>query len=178
MEDEELVRRYRSGDAEAFSLLIDRYTGKAMALAVQLMRNREEAEDVCQEAFLRTFVHLDKFDATRCFRTWFFTLLGNVGRDRLRRSRRFGRFTRRFQSDIVSRRPARPPERSADHLDERILDHLSRRQRIAVWLWAYEGCTGVEIASVLGCAPGTARVHLYAARKKIKKYLERDNAAM
>lgn len=179
MRDEELVEQCRTGDQEAFRMLIDRYEGRAMSLAISWLRNRADAEDICQDAFIRTFVNLDRIDVSRSFRTWFFTVLSNRCRDQLRMRGRYGRFVQRLKADTRSRGDIRPVQRTPGFkLDAAVLDQLSPHERTAVWLWAQEGCTGVEIASVLGCAPATARVHLYKARKKIKTYLEKAHAAL
>jgi RNA polymerase sigma-70 factor (ECF subfamily) len=179
MSDEELVLVCLDGDGEAFHTLMERYKGKAMALALSVLHNREDAEDVCQDAFVKAYLNLSRFDPARNFRTWFFTVLCNLCRDRLRMRGRFFKFARRYQSEFVAPRKREDsvsvPKKC---LDGRLLRGLSPKERIAVWLWAHEDCSGEEIASVLRCAPATARVHLYKARRKIKSLLEKANVAM
>jgi RNA polymerase sigma-70 factor (ECF subfamily) len=63
-------------------------------------------------------------------------------------------------------------------LHSKLLQRLNPRERISVCLWANEGYTSSEIASVLRCSPSTARVHLFKARKKLKRLLEEDNVSL
>jgi RNA polymerase sigma-70 factor (ECF subfamily) len=69
------------------------------------------------------------------------------------------------------------PDRSP-RISSKLLQKLNPRERISVCLWANEGYNSNEIASVLRCAPSTARVHLFKARRKLKTLLEEENVAL
>lgn len=84
--DEELAIRARSGDADAFALLIDRYRDTTFAYAASILRNRDDAEDAAQEAFVRAYLALDRFRAGGCWCGWLMRIVQNVCRDHLRRS--------------------------------------------------------------------------------------------
>jgi len=66
----DLVARARTGDAASFSVLLRRYEGKIFRLAMNITQNREDAEDVLQEAFLKAYEHLDQFQGNSRFYTW------------------------------------------------------------------------------------------------------------
>src|SRR6185369_5345505 len=88
-EERRLVQRVRGGDVAAFDQLVRRYIDRAGAIARRLMQNREDAEDLVQDAFMRALERLDSFDDTRDFGPWFFRLLVNTGiNSRRSRSRR------------------------------------------------------------------------------------------
>ncbi|MGH7444187.1 MAG: RNA polymerase sigma factor, partial [Longimicrobiales bacterium] len=75
-----LAGRARDGDQRAFGALVRRLVRPALAAAWEFVPTREDAEDVVQEAFARTWRQLGRYDATRPFAPWFFTILRNVAR--------------------------------------------------------------------------------------------------
>src|SRR5262245_28254358 len=83
--DESLVGAARAGDAQAFSQLVDRYREVAFAYAYARLRDRDEAEDVAQEAFVRAYLALGGFRASGCWSAWVMRILRNLCTDALRR---------------------------------------------------------------------------------------------
>jgi RNA polymerase sigma-70 factor (ECF subfamily) len=80
-----LIHAARSGDRDAYSELIRRYSTALYRLAYRLLRNREEAEDACQEAFLRAYTRLDSYNEQFAFYTWISTILTNISMRMLQR---------------------------------------------------------------------------------------------
>lgn len=150
-----------------------------MAMALNILRNREDAEDVCQDAFIKAFHHLPQFDLTASFKSWFYTVLYNRCLDQIRKKKRFYKFVDKYKKepDAETFAPGKNPGSSFPY-DHRLLKELSPKERLALYLWAQEGYTSEEIASVLRCSPSTVRVHLYKSRKKVKAILEGENVAM
>ena len=179
MSDNEIIQRCLNGEVEEFKKIVEKYSGKAMALALNVLRNREDAEDVCQEAFIKALQNLDRLDLSKDFKNWFYTLLFNRCLDFLRKKKRFYTFFNKWklESVTVSNVGISNPF-SFDHLDERLKKLLTLKERASLFLWAQEGYSSEETAAVLRCSPSTARVHLYNARKKIKTFLERENVAV
>lgn len=180
MSDSELVKNCLQGDMEAYRQIMDKYTGKAMALAINILRNREDAEDVCQEAFISAYHNLDKFDLQGSFRNWFYTMLYNSCIDKIRKKKRFFQFFARVKSSqgLIQANPEPTNPYSGWSLDKRYLQTLSPKERLALFLWAQDSFAGEEIAAILKCSPATARVHLYKARKKIKAIIGGENVAV
>jgi RNA polymerase sigma-70 factor (ECF subfamily) len=85
LDETTLVARAREGDAESFSELVRRYESKIFRLARHVTRNREDAEDVLQETFMRAYEHLDQLQGDAKFRTWSFRIAVNQALLRLRR---------------------------------------------------------------------------------------------
>ncbi len=83
----ELVTAARKGDSQAFSLLLARYAGKIFRLAMNITQNREDAEDVLQEAFLKAYEHLDQFQGNSRFYTWIVRIAVNQALMKLRKRR-------------------------------------------------------------------------------------------
>lgn len=86
--DEQLVQRYRSGQASAFEELVRRHHDDLIRFLIRLSGNRVVAEDAFQETFLQVHLSLDTFDASRRFKPWLFTIAANKARDALRRNAR------------------------------------------------------------------------------------------
>ncbi|UCC41890.1 MAG: sigma-70 family RNA polymerase sigma factor [Candidatus Aminicenantes bacterium] len=174
MTDSELVKACLQGEVDEYKKIMDRYRGKAMAFALNILGNREDAEDVCQESFIQVYRNLDRFDTQKSFSNWLFSILYNRCLDLLRKRRRFYNFFKRAKRDPSLLTLNRESNRSnIQPLAQNILRELSPKERTALFLWAEEGYTSKEIAGVLRCSSSTARVHLFKARKKIKDRLEK-----
>jgi RNA polymerase sigma-70 factor (ECF subfamily) len=179
MEDNQLLMSCLKGELEDFRKLMDKYRGKSLALAWNILGNREDAEDACQEAFVQVYLNLEKFDFTKNFKDWFFTILSNRCLDLLRKRTRFIKFFKTQKVEFKKRmsQTSSNPEYSP-LVSSKLLQRLNPKERISVCLWANEGYTSDEIASLLRCSPSTARVHLFKARRKIKSLLEEGNASL
>lgn len=178
MEDRELVRDCLDGRVESYKEIMKRYGGQAMALSMSMLMNPQDAEDACQDAFLRAFKNLHSFDSERSFKNWFFTIVSNTCLDMLRSRKRRRDLVTKFQTEdgtgfVV--RPASDPAPAALNLPA--LNRLAPKERLCVHLWAQEDCTPGEIASVLGCTRSTANVYLHRARLKLRSALREGNHA-
>ena len=89
-DDRDLVERARRGDREAFATLVRRHQDRAFNLAFQVVRNREDALDISQEAFARAYTSLPAFKGEASFTTWLHRIVVNQAIDNLRRTRRSG----------------------------------------------------------------------------------------
>lgn len=171
--DNDLVRNCLEGDMESYRTLMNRYRDPAMALALNILTNFQDAEDACQEGFLRAYKNLSTFDLERNFKNWLYALLSNACLDQHRKRKSYFRFIGRLRTEEQSaaeRRSAAPG--SAGEFDFKHLRCLSPKERASLYLWSQEGCSGEEIAGVLGCSPKTAYVHLFRARTKLKAALK------
>lgn len=179
MNDKQLIKGCLQGEEEEFRKIVDKYRGRIVAMAINMLGNREDAEDACQEAFIKAYCHLDRFDFKKNFQNWLYGILYYHCLDQLRKRRRFYKFLTRMKMESFrspSKHVSNQPK--PEVFSENILNELSPKERANLFLWANEGYTCEEIASVLRCSSSTARVHLYKARRKIKAILERDNVSM
>jgi len=161
-----LVERVRAGDAAAFETLATRYMRRAFAVAYRLMGQKEDAEDLVQEAWMAVLQRVGTFEPGRPFAPWFFRILVNRGLN-ARKARSL-----RAVEAIPDGTAAREAERTG--LRERLrraMDALPERQRVIVELFELEGFGGPEIAEILEISDGTVRWHLHEARKTLKKAL-------
>lgn len=169
--DEVLVRLARAGEARAFEQLVERYLRGALAVALEYARDRDDAEDIVQDAFVRTLRELNRFDDRLTFRPWFYTILRNLGRNAAeKRSRQPGPLV----DDVVSDdHRATDPAADAElrRLVEQELAGMSAQQSASFRLCEIEGFTVQEVADMLGIAPATVRVHAHRARLKLRTAL-------
>jgi RNA polymerase sigma-70 factor (ECF subfamily) len=181
--DSELVERAQRGEREAFELLVERYKHKAYRIAFHFTRQREEAKDISQEAFLRAYTHLNSFDGRSSFYTWFYRIVVNLCLDH-RRKKRFswlsldqgGKNAAPEVGSIGLTDSAPSPEQqvAADELSRRAsvaLDKLPPKQRTVFILRNHQGLSIREIAEVVRSSEGTVKVHLHRAVAALRKAL-------
>lgn len=172
VDDSELVERVRAGDGPAFDLLVGRHMKRAFAVAYRLLGQREDAEDLVQEAFMVALEKIDTFQTGRSFAPWFYRILVNRGLN-ARKSRSLRRMEE-LPTEISdhAHSPLREAERSElrDQLTEAMAT-LPPRQRAVVELFEVEGFSSLEIAEIMQLSDGTVRWHLHQARGKLREAL-------
>ena len=179
--DHELVALAQKGDRRAFEELVERHKQKAYRIAFDFTRDREEAKDLSQEAFLKAFVHLKNFDGRAGFYTWFYRILVNVCLDYRRRNKRAAieEFNEsvEHQVDPSHHSPtALLPDQhvAAGQISRKVgaaLDALPPRQRTAFILKNHQGLSIKEIAETMQTAEGTVKVHLHRAVSALRRSL-------
>jgi RNA polymerase sigma-70 factor (ECF subfamily) len=179
--DRELVQAARDGDAEAFGLLVRRHQKRIYRLAVHLLRNTAEAEDVTQDAFVRAYGALDRFDGRSEPYTWLYRIAVNLSLNAIRSRKTSRKATTpedpRIEAVLVEHRPSLsdPARQVADRrmaLDLcDAIDDLSDTLRTTLVLVAVDGLSHSEASEILGCPEGTIAWRIHEARKKIRQYL-------
>lgn len=159
--------------------MLESYGTLVLSVALNVVGNRQDAEDVCQETFLQVFRRLDRYDRARSFKTWLLTIAYRRSLDMLRKKRRFADFSARarFEPSVIGR-GGDPGPGGPEPLPSALLGTLSPKERTALTLWANEGYAAKDIAEVLACSDSTARVYLFNARRKIKSLLEKDHGLL
>jgi len=170
--DRELLERVRSGDRDAFGRVVERYLPRAMALAMRLLRHREDAEDLVQDAFLAALQHIDSFDLTRPFWPWLSRIVVNRGLDLT--ASRSTRSADSLGDEVSDARPT--PAESVEQGEireefQRTLAALPERRRLVVQLFEVDGFSVAEIGKLLDSSPATIRWHLHVARRQLRSAL-------
>jgi RNA polymerase sigma-70 factor (ECF subfamily) len=180
--DRELVDRARIGDAPAFGHLVERHQQRIHRLAVHMLRDRAEAEDVTQETFIRAYQALARFDGRSEPYTWFYRITINLSLNRIR-SRKTARTTHdtddpRLDGVLVDKRPdTSDPALSAQRhqLYETLtagIDQLSDTLRTTLILVCIDGRSHEDVASILGAPEGTIAWRIHEARRKLKEFMQ------
>jgi RNA polymerase sigma-70 factor (ECF subfamily) len=179
--DEQLVALAQKGDQAAFEELVQRHQQKAYRIAFDFARDREEAKDLSQEAFLRAYTHLNNFDGRSGFYTWFYRILVNICLDYKRRQKRgpAEEFNENVENQIEPSHPAgniaTPDQQAiAGQLSRKVgeaLKSLPPKQRTAFILKNHQGLSIKEIAEIMQTAEGTVKVHLHRAVRALREDL-------
>ncbi len=167
-----LVGRAKEGDLGAFERLVALHERQVLRTAHGLLGDREDARDAAQEAFLRMFRYLARFDATRELAPWLYRLTVNVCRDLSRRRGPAPTVSLDDLPDAVLVEPAAQDGRTdagdRARLLRRALAALTVTEREAVVLRDLQGLSTGETARALGCRETTVRSHLSRGRLKLR----------
>ena len=177
LEDAQVVQAFLDGRDRAFDELVTRYQTRLLNFIYRTVGDRERAEDLVQEVFIRIYRHLHRFDQTKKFSTWAYTIASNLAKNELRnRSRNplvlFQTIKRNWDAD---HRPlqfedssSRPDDlfrkRHLRELVEQSVSQLPEHHRVVFVLRELEGKTYEEIAEITGCNLGTVKSRLNRAR--------------
>ncbi|MDP7639351.1 MAG: RNA polymerase sigma factor [Candidatus Hydrogenedentes bacterium] len=181
LSDGALALALQGGNEQAFEELVRRHQGRVFAIAYRITNNREDALDVTQEAFHKAYRKIDLWQPSGGFVAWLLRLTTNQAIDQLRRGKRH-RHERLSDGGGQDDGPplieasSETTERDArgHEIGERVqhaLSVLSPSQKTVFVLRHYEGMALAEIAPVLGCTVGSAKVHLFRALKKMRREL-------
>ena len=184
--DEELMLSSRDGDEGAFEILYQRYEKPVLSFAYRMVMSAAEAEDLCQETFLRVARAGRKYETTGKFKTWLFRIVLNLCHDRRRR--------RKFRAHLSLNAPAPEGDGEGTQLQETIGDPssdpakcaeaeeikslvqeafmtLSEPQRMVVVLREYHALKFAEIAEIMHYPVGTVKALNHRARQKLMERL-------
>lgn len=174
--DAELIVSTQAGDQEAFRLLVERYQHKAYGIALGILGREEDARDVAQEAFVRVFRSIDRFDFSRTFYTWLYRIVQNLAIDAMRKHglRRGVNLDDVGDTLSAGEAPEDPLEANETVAEVRqVLAELPKSFRTVMILRDLEGLSCKEIAPIVGATHATVRWRLHRARKLFKEHWER-----
>ena len=168
-----LVERVLNGDLVAFEPLVMPYRKPLLGLACRITRNPEDAKEVAQETFLRAFKYLKSFDLEKDFKSWIFQILVRVARNYRHKQSKYEVLAMSEPAKTMAIAPGQNPERrhDGDEIRSRLsdcLDALTPREKEVFLLRDIEDMNIRESARILGCSAVSVRVHLSAARRKIR----------
>jgi len=174
--EKELASRVLTGDLDAFGALIQEHQSSVFNVCYRILGNRQEAEDLTQEAFIRAYKKLSRYDPSRPFGPWMRTLAANLCYNHLRKSR-LQRVSLEDEKDQLKDDPVRDPEFLLEISQEhrglyQALWQLPDNQRIALELRHFQGLSYNEMAKILKLPLNTVRSHLYRGRQKLAEILE------
>lgn len=181
--DVDLVRRAQKGDMDAYDELMCRHQGKIYGLLYNMTGNQQDAEDLVQEVFLKSYKVLKRFKGKSSFYTWIYRIAVNRTINFLKKRRNRSALSLHEMDGAVESDPAylalssrESPFRdtSLSELQEKLnaaLQTLSEKHRTVVVLHDIQGVPHDEIGKVLGCSSGTVRSRLFYARQQLQAEL-------
>ena len=168
-DDQAAIERCRAGDPDGFRPLVECYEREAVAHALALLGNREDALDAVQEAFVDAYRGIDRFDVTRRFYPWFYVILRNRCLKILQRQKRQPEATSLDRVDDPFVESAGTHENMVSINDA--LMHLRANDREIILLKHVDGLTCNELAERLEIPVGTVMSRLYHARRRLREKL-------
>jgi RNA polymerase sigma-70 factor, ECF subfamily len=168
MDDAEAIKRCQQGDREVFRHLVERYQQRALAHAMAILLNRDDAEDAVQEAFIDAFKALGTFDTSRAFYSWFYVLL---------RNRCYKMTAGRRPTESLDEALLLDSKRGSDDTRlalEKALHSLTGEEREIVCLKYFSGLSYDDLATHLQIPRGTVMSRLFNARQRLKRKLIRE----
>ncbi|HSM13296.1 MAG TPA: sigma-70 family RNA polymerase sigma factor [Thermoanaerobaculia bacterium] len=181
--DEALAVEAREGSEEAFRELVERFEGPVYRLILRIVRRGDLAEELAQDAFLKAWKALPRFDPGRRFSSWLFKIAHNSALDSLRRSRQGEVLSLDAPMEPGGEAPSPPVDPKAENpLDRAVARDAGRALEAAILelreayreillLRFSEGLSYEEIAEVTGAPLGTVKVHLHRARAELARRL-------
>jgi RNA polymerase sigma-70 factor (ECF subfamily) len=184
---EELMLRFAGGEDSAFAALLERFRPLVLDYAKHIIGDRETAEDITQETFLRVFRARDTYQPSAKFSTWLYRIVTNLCYDEFRKHRRQVSLESMLgsllaveshlpQAGLGRRGPAQRPDVQAEEkemgtLIEDAMETLSQEHREVISLRIHEGLACAEVADRLGCSIGTVKSRMHYALKKLREQL-------
>lgn len=181
--DEELVLKAQQGDIHAFDELIERYHGKIYGLTYNMTSNREDAEDLTQEVFVKAFQALPRFKGKSSFYTWLYRIAVNKTINyRKKRNKKRAMSLDQFDNEIklddvyhdLTSKGSPLRNLSLSELQKKLneaMQTLSEKHRTVVVLHDMQGVPHEEIAKMVGASVGTIRSRLFYARRQLQAEL-------
>lgn len=168
----EIVGRCLAGEQVAMVQLVDRYRGQVFGLCYRMLGQRQDAEDMAQETFIRVLKNLDRWDQNRDFEPWLLAIAGNRCRTALAT-----RMRRPAMSALAEHLPDDAPDfQAARNLSEEVglgLEKLRAEYRQAFVLFHEQELSYAEIAEAMNCPLGTVKTWVHRARRELIEHLRK-----
>lgn len=190
--DQELMRRFRNGEQEAFQVLFNRYASPVINFAYRFLHSQAEAEDLAQEVFLRVYRGRERYDERKPFKPWLYAITSRLISNRLRDIRRHPQIPLEVRQEEDGTTQMLPipetdlrPDQQVDRQEKtkmirRALDALPENQRTAVLLARFEEMSYEEIAQVMDVSVMAVKSLLFRAKQALKEalfpYISEDQA--
>lgn len=180
--DLDIIQRVRAGDRQAYARLVDRHKEKAMALAVRMLRDRRDAEEALQDAFVRAFHALPRFEGRSSFATWLYRIVFNVCSSSLERR---SLATVSLNAERDDEGPAidppsgeLPPDLALESAEAQriVLEEVEKLPEVyatAFTMFVVQELSYEEIVEVTGVPLGTVKARLFRARMQLRNAVAR-----
>ncbi|WP_431135003.1 RNA polymerase sigma factor [Psychroserpens mesophilus] len=175
--DQILINQIVEGDTNSFTILVDRYKDLVFTLALRMLKNREEAEEVAQDSFIKTYKSLKTFKGDSKFSTWIYRVTYNSCLDRIKMNKKYlknveiNEFT---AHQVVAIDNALDKMKSKEQTLEiqRCIDKLPNEESFLLTLYYFDDLSLDEISKIVGITSNSIKVKLFRSRKKLATILK------
>ncbi|WP_461105056.1 RNA polymerase sigma factor [Spirosoma koreense] len=175
-EDQVYIDKVRNGDLASYAFLVDRYQHMAYTIALRIMRNAEDAEDVAQEGFVKAYQQLHRFEGKSKFSTWLYTIIYRIALTKVEQQR--------IATVPIDEKTAEayPPHEQSYQLDQlqlseqqayikEAIGRLPTTEALLITLYYLDEKTVREIETITGLSESNIKVKLFRARKVLEEQL-------
>ena len=183
MDDTELIEAFRAGDEDAFGQLVARHRRHVYHVARGVLHRHDQADEAAQDAFVKAYRGLGRFQGQSSFRTWIHRIARNAALDLLAREGTQARVAEEaaLEPDLAPRGPRALEDLLRDEQVQelrRAIAKLPDRQRLTLNLRVRQGLKFSEVAEALDCPIGTAKANFHHAVKNLKKILSQASEGL
>jgi RNA polymerase sigma factor (sigma-70 family) len=178
-DDQKLIDTINKGDTKAYTQLVNQYKDLVYTLAIWVVRNREEAEEVAQDAFIKVFKSLDKFKGDSKFSTWIYKVTYNTCLDRIKKNKKhlndvpIDEFT--FNKlETIDNALDNLIKEEKNRLIKNCINKLPEDSRALLTLFYFEDLSLEEISKIINIEANTVKEKLFRTRKKLAVILEQN----
>ena len=178
IEDQHYINLVLNGNTNSFATLVDRYKDMVYTLAVKMLNNKEEAEEIAQDTFIKIYNALNKFKGESKFSTWVYKITYNTCLDALKKKKKINNVS--YIEDF-SEHQTKALEEILDSIDEKernqtiqdCLEELPSDEAFLLTLYYFDDQSVEEIAKVINISTDNVKVKLFRTRKKLATILKR-----
>lgn len=177
--DQYIIEQIINGDTNSFSVLVDRYKDLVFTLALRMVKNREEAEEVSQDTFIKAYKSLDKFKGDSKFSTWIYKVAYNTSLDRIKK---YKKAQLSVPIDEFTEKDVKTIETALDVIErdeknkaiQKCLNKLPSDDAFLLTLFYFEEQSLEEIANIIGLTANNVKVKLFRSRKKLATIMKQQ----
>ena len=179
LSDQHYINQIIRGDTNVFGILVDRYKDMIFSLALKMIKDREEAEEVSQDTFIKVYNSLNKFKGDSKFSTWIYKITYNTCLDRLKKKKKEDSI---ISIDEFSNHLIKTLDNALSALEEKerkesilnCLNLLSREENFLLTLYYFDDQSLEEIAKIMNINSNNVKVKLFRSRKKLAVILKKQ----
>lgn len=175
--DQILINQIVEGDTNSFTILVDRYKDLVFTLALRMLKNREEAEEVAQDTFIKTYKSLDTFKGDSKFSTWIYRVAYNSCLDRIKKNKKhlndveINEFTA-HQVIVIDNTLDKLEIVEQKEAIQRCINFLPSEESFLLTLYYFDDLSLDEISKIVGMTSNAIKVKLFRSRKKLATILK------
>lgn len=177
--DQLYITKVINGDTNAFSYLVDNYKNMVFSLAFKMTKNREEAEEISQDTFIKAYKNLTKFKGDSKFSTWLYRIAYHASLDNIKKNKNNNST---FEINEITFNQIKSIDNILEGIErkerskiiEDCLHKLAEEERSIIWMFYYDELSLKEIIVVTGFSEANIKVKLHRARKKLLKIVEEN----
>lgn len=174
--DQHYINLIIDGDTNAFEVLVERYKDLVFTLTLRMLKNREEAEEVAQDTFIKAYKSLNRFKGDSKFSTWIYKIAYNTSLDRLKKNKKH---FNDVAIDEFTEHQVKTIDNALDHLENKEREQsiqdcialLPGDDAFLLTLYYFEDQSLEEISKTIGLTPNNVKVKLFRSRKKLATIL-------